>query len=295
MEHKRTLESMDNQIKRLYQTVCILVAKSGGRNDPSESFDVIKSKISKSIENKSEKPKKKPLPPIKKFSPVKTTIESDKNIDNTPPTTPTKLQLLPELHLLEPIDLKFSDNVKKGPSNVSDNPPPPPPPPPPPQPSSSFTNMAPSLPATLLKTESLDTYNHSPPAPPNSNATNTPISSPPLPPVFLGATGRKPSAFQAKQKLKFVEWEKMNFVNIQQTIWNEFERDIELSLHKQLESTDSIMEYQLAKAGVFDDVELTFAQKPVVEMKAKQQKQETHILDIKKAYNLSKMASFFHV
>lgn len=112
--------------------------------------------------------------------------------------------------------------------------------------------------------------------------------------MFLGATGRKPSAFQAKQKLKFVEWEKMNFINIQQTIWDEFERDIELSLHKQLESTDSIMEYQLAKAGVFDDVELTFAQKPAVEIKTKQQKQETHILDTKKAYNMSKKRAVGH-
>ncbi|OBZ82301.1 Disheveled-associated activator of morphogenesis 1 [Choanephora cucurbitarum] len=111
--------------------------------------------------------------------------------------------------------------------------------------------------------------------------------SPPLPPAFLGTVGRKPSAFHAKQKLKFVEWEKMNFDNIQETIWNEFERDIELSLHKQTESADSIMEYQLAKAGVFDDVELTFAQKPAVEIKAKPLKNETHILDTKKSYNLN--------
>jgi hypothetical protein len=127
-----------------------------------------------------------------------------------------------------------------------------------------------------------------PPPPPNSIASNTPASSPPLPPVFLGAAGRKPSAFQAKQKLKFVEWEKMHFANIHQTIWDEFEKDIELSLHKQIESRDSDMEYQLACAGVFNDVEVTFAQKPVVEMKTRQQKQETHILDTKKAYNMSK-------
>ncbi len=48
------------------------------------------------------------------------------------------------------------------------------------------------------------------------------------------------------------------------------------------------MEYQLARAGVFDDVEVTFAQKPVVEIKSKPLREETLILDSKKAYNLSK-------
>jgi hypothetical protein len=48
------------------------------------------------------------------------------------------------------------------------------------------------------------------------------------------------------------------------------------------------MEYQLAKAGVFDDVEMTFAQKPAVEIKTKKAKEEIVILENKKAYNMSK-------
>ncbi|KAI8972343.1 hypothetical protein BDB01DRAFT_810325 [Pilobolus umbonatus] len=110
---------------------------------------------------------------------------------------------------------------------------------------------------------------------------------PPPPEMVPFVIERKPSAFQAKQKLKFVEWEKMNFASIQKTIWHDFEQNIEFSVQKNLESADSLMEYQLAKAGVFDAVELTFAQKPAVEIRSKPTKVDITILDVRKAYNLN--------
>ncbi|RCH77974.1 hypothetical protein CU097_001407, partial [Rhizopus azygosporus] len=44
LDHKKTLESMDSQIQRLYETVNILV-QSNHHTQPSEPFDALKSKI----------------------------------------------------------------------------------------------------------------------------------------------------------------------------------------------------------------------------------------------------------
>lgn len=104
-------------------------------------------------------------------------------------------------------------------------------------------------------------------------------------PPFLSLTNRKASSFQAKQKLKFVEWEKMNMAKINSTVWGHLESDI---TPDNSESLDHIVELQLAQAGVFEDIERVFAQKPVANIQINRRKERVQVLDSKKSYNLSK-------
>lgn len=115
-------------------------------------------------------------------------------------------------------------------------------------------------------------------------AEGPPPPPPPPPPHSMDDTpplliGRKPSAFQAKQKLKFVEWEKIN--RIQETVWSELEKDMP-------NSKDAVMEYQLANAGVFDEVERAFAQKPSALKTTSPHQRSFSLLETKKAHNISK-------
>jgi hypothetical protein len=140
-----------------------------------------------------------------------------------------------------------------------------------------------------------------PPPPPPSAISNPQPNSP-----FANAT-RKSSTFQAKQKLKFVEWEKLNLINIGHTVWSHLDKPASSSSHKPslpatsentaspsttaatAKSFENSLEYQLAKAGVFEDIEKTFAQKPAVQIKAPRKKEQVYIIDSKKAYTLSKI------
>ncbi|CAO3610251.1 unnamed protein product [Mucor fragilis] len=327
MEHKRTLETMDNQIKRLYQTVCILVAKSSGRNDPSESFEVIKSKISKSIEDQVDKPKKKkPLPPIRKVTPVETINVPEKNEHTTPPTTP-KLQLLPELDLLEPINLT-SLNSENQSSNAMAVPPPPPsppvlesavntmspPPPPPPPPMPGTLGIPPPpppppLPPTLsngpppppLPPPSMNGAPPPPPPPPLSGSGAVP---PPPPPPLSGPNSLPPppppnvataalTQHQSQQKLKLVNWDKIHRRQLGETIWDHLEDDQEEEEESSDDDDTMLFDSQslvskLSKADVFTSIEKTFAQKPAADLSKRKKKVDVvELLDSRKAYNMS--------
>lgn len=117
--------------------------------------------------------------------------------------------------------------------------------------------------------------------------------------------GRKSSSYQAKQKLKYVEWEKMNLINIKHTVWNHLDKTATESIKKDNVSIittntsdttatafEKSLEYKLADAGVFDAIEKAFAQKPVAEIKKSRKKEQAYIIDSKKAYTLSKFKVF---
>lgn len=161
--------------------------------------------------------------------------------------------------------------------------PPPPPPPPPPAP-------------VLIEPEGEVPAPPPPPPPGPSTSGSFPEGhrSPPPPPLMLGNIGRKSSAFQSKRKLKFVEWEKMNSTNIKQTIWSQLEKTMEAHQDGSAPFEQSI-EYQLARAGIFDDIEKMFEQRPAMELKVKQSKTQVHALEPRKAYNLSTTFIFFVV
>lgn len=211
-------------------------------------------------------------------------------------------------------------------SNAANIPPPPPPPPPmngsipiPPPPPPPPQNMQSSIPPPPPPPPPI--MNGGPPPPPPPPPPPGGVSGPPPPPPppsaisnpqsnspFANAT-RKSSTFQAKQKLKFVEWEKLNLINIGHTVWSHLDKPASSS-HKPSspsltptsatedtpsntaatasKSFENSLEYQLAKAGVFEDIEKTFAQKPAVQIKAPRKKEQVYIIDSKKAYTLSK-------
>ncbi|GAN04863.1 hypothetical protein MAM1_0075c04328 [Mucor ambiguus] len=305
MEHKRTLETMDNQIKRLYQTLCILVAKSSGRNDPSESFEVIKSKISKSIEDQLEEPKKKkkPLPPIRKVTPVETIHVPEKNEHTTPPTTP-KLQLLPELNSLEPMDLSSlsaEDQPNNAKTAVSPPPPPPPPPPvlecainapsppppPPPPPMPAGTMSPPPPPPPPPLPPSLSNGPPPPPPPPPSIHGAPP---PPPPPPFSGPLPPPPPPPPLSRSSGLPPPPPPN---LGETIWDHLEDDQD----EEEEATDDddtmlfdsqSLVSKLSKADVFTSIEKTFAQKPAADLSKRKKKADVvELLDSRKAYNMS--------
>ncbi|KAI8139173.1 formin homology 2 domain-containing protein [Fennellomyces sp. T-0311] len=159
------------------------------------------------------------------------------------------------------------------PEEIKELPPPPPPPPPPAPP-------APPPPAISITPGS-------PPPPPPLPAPTTSAGhgnrAAPPPPLIISNVVRKPSAFQPKRKLKFVEWEKMNTHHIDTTIWSQLEK----SITTPKENTEASVEFQLARAGIFDDIEKMFEQRPAMELKVKKNKERVHGLEPRKAYNLN--------
>lgn len=104
---------------------------------------------------------------------------------------------------------------------------------------------------------------------------------------------RKPLLFQSKQKLKFVEWEKLTTGTIHDTVWSSSDTDTESDTdsneapgHK-LEKT---REYQLAEAGVYNDIDTLFAQKPTAQVVKSKPTGPIQVIDSRKAYNLSKFS-----
>lgn len=77
----------------------------------------------------------------------------------------------------------------------------------------------------------------------------------------------------------------MNTTKINATVWDHLTSDI---VPDNSESLDHIVELQLAQAGVFEDIERVFAQKPVTNIQINRRKERVQVLDSKKAYNLSK-------
>ncbi|OBZ83397.1 Cytokinesis protein sepA, partial [Choanephora cucurbitarum] len=104
-DHKQTLELMEAQIKRLYNTVCYLVSKIDEMPETVETFDSIKSKISTSVDLIHERRKSKPLPiPKKKLSTeqkasivAESLIEERATSSHTPPASPTDIHKIPNL------------------------------------------------------------------------------------------------------------------------------------------------------------------------------------------------------
>ena len=117
------------------------------------------------------------------------------------------------------------------------------------------------------------------------------LALPPNSPPLLAVGGRKQSSFQSKQRLKFVEWEKMHLVSIEKTIW----KAIKSEFSDNTESLDEDIEYQLAKDGIFEEIEKKFAQRPTVKLSLKPTKDIIYILDSKKAYNLSKKGRRYRI
>ncbi|SAM01118.1 hypothetical protein [Absidia glauca] len=76
----------------------------------------------------------------------------------------------------------------------------------------------------------------------------------------------------------------MNIAKINSTVWGHLESDI---TPDNSESLDHIVELQLAQAGVFEDIERVFAQKPVANIQINRRKERVQVLDSKKAYNLN--------
>ncbi|KAI8336356.1 hypothetical protein BC941DRAFT_428994 [Chlamydoabsidia padenii] len=223
-------------------------------------------------------------------------------------------------------------------------PPPPPlpttdssiPPPPPPPPLPPMMNGGPPPPPPPPP---LPTLNGGVPPPPPLVPGQPGPPPPPLPPTSANGiqpfspsanANRKSSTFQAKQKLKFVEWEKLNLINIGHTVWSHLDKpapsssrqspsssspsstettsapcieNTTLNSHQSppppppplpnnttaatSKSFENSLEYQLAKAGVFEDIEKTFAQKPAAQIKAPRKKEQVYIIDSKKAYTLN--------
>ena len=189
-------------------------------------------------------------------------------------------------------------------------PPPPPPPmtqnaiPPPPPPPSSLTSGVPPPPPPPPAMAAIIPSNGTgpppppppppqagvPPPPPPPSAHNGPAP-PPLPPVLSGGppVAVQP-VHQSQQKLKFVEWEKMNRRQLSDTIWD----NLDDTLIDQDTQVDSLFDHpsvvsQLSQADVFTSIEKTFAQKPAVDLSKRKRKVATviELLDSRKAYNMS--------
>lgn len=92
---------------------------------------------------------------------------------------------------------------------------------------------------------------------------------------------------QSKQKLKFVEWEKINRRQLNNTIWEDLgeessEEEEDLLFHNQSLVT------KLSRADVFTMIETTFAQKPAIDLSKRKRKSDViELLDSRKAYNMS--------
>ncbi|CAO3653877.1 unnamed protein product [Mucor hiemalis] len=353
VDHRKTLESMDSQIKRLYATVKVLVEQHNDSREQGESFDVIKSRISNSIQQTQQrkpslvykKQHKQELPAHLDTSTIKT--------NNTPPITPpTKIQLLSEPPAFEPLNTETAPSINT--SSVPPPPPPPPPhvntianntpqssmpsmappPPPPPPPPAPLTNVnsstVPSPPPPPPMPTSLNgapppppppppaAMNGVPPPPPPPAAMNgapppppppVPMNGapPPPPPPMLGhilppgpptlPTSAQQQVHQSKQKLKFVEWEKIHRRQLGDTIWdhlNETEEEEEESEEEELDESQHLFDNQslvskLSRADVFSAIEKTFAQKPAVDLSKRKRKipAVVELLDSRKAYNMS--------
>lgn len=153
---------------------------------------------------------------------------------------------------------------------------------------------------------------NSPPPPPPPPIASPPIitygSSVPLPPTAppvlfaptIATLQQQPEKpiHQSKQKLKFVEWEKINRRQLGNTIWDHLDNNDDSEEEKEEEEKEptallfdnSSIVTKLSRADVFTSIEKTFAQKPAVDLsKRKRQKVSdmVELLDSRKAYNMS--------
>ncbi|OZJ02756.1 hypothetical protein BZG36_03344 [Bifiguratus adelaidae] len=209
-------------------------------------------------------------------------------------------------------DEPAEENRPKDGEPKASKPPPPPPPPPPPQSSQPMRSppigdaapppppppsfgavIAPMGAPTPPPPPPPGTTLHAPPLPPSAPSTSTaPI--PPPPPTFtntanqaLPLLNRKSVQYQAKGKLKGLQWEKIAKSAAEKTVFG-----------KQFLDEKAFAE-QLQKGGIFENMEDLFAQKPSpakVKIK-KERKQEISVIDPKKAYNMNitMLVKFKHI
>ncbi|KAG1198021.1 hypothetical protein G6F70_006166 [Rhizopus microsporus] len=353
LDHKKTLESMDSQIQRLYETVNILV-QSNHHTQPSEPFDALKSKIGNAVNNNNNnsKPKhkipRKQLPNYaeKSFTPTKK-VSTPTELP-TPSPSPDHLakQVAESLSTTEKtsnenipsalesdnaaptLEADDSNTLTHQPTldNDNSNTPlsiPPPPPPPPPAPSSTNTPVVsippppppPPPPSMSLSANASGNVPPPPPPPPPSapSLSNTapcppipppppiPVSNtapcPPCPPAPNAPPASTAGTQQPRQKLKFVEWEKIHRRQLGNTIWEHLEDDDQDDIidsnddpaDESLFNQQSIVS-KLSHADVFTLIEKTFAQKPAASDLSKRKRKATdsiELLDPKKAHAMS--------
>lgn len=106
------------------------------------------------------------------------------------------------------------------------------------------------------------------------------------------------STHQSKQKLKFVEWEKIHRRQLGNTIWDHLEDDLDIDIYSEAEEqeTEQVFTHpsivtKLSRADVFTAIEKAFAQKPAVDLRRNNNKKRAsdvvELLDSRKAYNMN--------
>ncbi|KAI8997464.1 hypothetical protein BDB01DRAFT_857818 [Pilobolus umbonatus] len=273
-EHRRVLETVDSQMKKLLDTITTLLPQFNktNTNEQFDSFNTIKAKIGKSINGELQKAllaksnkdtqlnkQQKEAPVLqymvhKETTPASPPSSSLSKESDTSSTISTPATISPTTPFIKPTSCNHKNNIFK--SNIASNeltespmliagcaiPPPPTPPPPPMSPPMTmpFTGMVPGCPP--------------PPPPPPLPPMNTSLQClpPPPPPPLLSSksalvsppclSSETTSPITPKTKLKFVEWEKINTRQLGDTIWAHFEDrdeeddDIEMSTNSDIEN-----------------------------------------------------------
>jgi hypothetical protein len=112
-----------------------------------------------------------------------------------------------------------------------------------------------------------------------------------------GAPAPPPSSttYQSNQKLKYLEWTKLNLININGTVWGQLGKDNKEEYEEEKKSlfNESIVS-KLSEADVFTAIESTFAQKPTALVPQRKRKvvDIVELLDPRKAQNMSKSILF---
>jgi hypothetical protein len=125
-----------------------------------------------------------------------------------------------------------------------------------------------------------------------------PGPSSPMAPLAPTIARQSQSIHQSKQKLKFVEWEKIHRRQLGETIWDhltdvsdesEEEEEEEEESGQVLFGNQKSIVTQLVRADVFASIEKAFAQKPAVDLTKRKRKvaDVVELLDSRKAYNMS--------
>ncbi|KAJ1960314.1 hypothetical protein GGI12_003874 [Dipsacomyces acuminosporus] len=178
----------------------------------------------------------------------------------------------------------------------------PPAPPPPPMTSgsaaTSVSATAAALASVKLRSTSKDGDSSSaspPPAAPPAPAPAPPAppsgAPPPPAPTLLGPLRRKELLYVPKVKLKALQWDKLNDMHVDNSLWSKLEDRSGLEEKHVLDT--------LHGKGVFEQVERMFAAKQAVDLfalrekrrkeRAEQEQEEISVLDPKRAYNINIM------
>lgn len=217
------------------------------------------------------------------------------DISPPPPETPIEQTRAPTSPETATVPTKTPLPPPPPPPPVNCAPPPPPPPPPPtangaslPPPPPPAANEGPLVPPPPPPVTGIP-----PPPPPPPTANGGPLVPPPPPFGAVPPAQPSPPTHQSKQKLKFVEWEKIHRLQLGNTIWDHLEDDSTSDTDTDESETDlfahpSIVT-KLSRADVFTAIENTFAQKPVTNLRRNKKRVSDviELLDSRKAYNMS--------